>query len=135
MQKAFYTDLAEELIDNQEDSIGRCPRRSLDEDFLDSESPAFCRLTGRPRSGVGVHLTPTKRRRELSNGRLSSIRAQGRCRADGCNKKCTFVCSLCLDHNDDNFLRNVYLCHSSTNRSCFAEHLAMKHNGYENNSE
>ena len=63
VQKAFYTNLAEELIDNQEDSIGRRPRHSLNDDFVETESPAFCMLTGRPRSGVGVHLTPTKRRR------------------------------------------------------------------------
>jgi hypothetical protein len=52
-------------------------------------------ISGRGRSGVGEHLTPSKRFKRSNSGELLTHRMQGKCR--GCHPKCTNVCSMCLD--------------------------------------
>ena len=63
----LYLRLAEELIDNKYDSIQLCPRNSTAE-----RTPSLDAIgkDGRPRSGIRIHLTPTKWRRKGSNTAL-----------------------------------------------------------------
>ena len=69
----FYLRLAEELIDNKYDSIQLRPRNSTAE-----QTPSIDAIgkDGRPRSGIIIHITPTKRKRKGSNTALH----QGRCK-------------------------------------------------------
>jgi hypothetical protein len=52
--------LAEELVDNQYNSVGS---RKVGRDELDKDSPTISR-TGEPQFGLSTHLTPTKRKRK-----------------------------------------------------------------------
>ena len=63
----FYLRLAEELIDKKYDSIRLRPRNGTAE-----QTPSLDAIgkDGRPRSGIRIHLTPTKRRRKGSNTAL-----------------------------------------------------------------
>jgi hypothetical protein len=110
-QAEFYIALAEELIDNDYDGrIGR--RRKLaphDSGAMDE---------GVPRSGIGLHLTPTKRLRKGSNAKL-----QGKCRV--CGSKTSHVCSLCRQENP--IAKEPWVCHTKTGASYFAQHMASEH--------
>jgi hypothetical protein len=89
-QKDFYTYLADELVDNQYDTVGG--NRTLVRggcSFATEISPTLCRITGE------CHLSPTKKTRRDSKGNSTSIRLQGRCLV--CSRKSTHVCSLCND--------------------------------------
>ena len=99
LQSEFYVHLAEELIDNNIDSRLQCRRKS-GEDGSDSndESPVMTR-TGRVHAGVSCHLTPTKCRRCTGDGELTVQRLQGRCIE--CGKKTTYLCSACMDNDDE----------------------------------
>ena len=80
----FYEYLSEELIEDTLD-VRTGPRRG----FTGEEETA-----GRPGSGIGPHLTPTKRKRNNPDGTDSRYSLQGRCME--CRKHgTTSVCSEC----------------------------------------
>ena len=108
LQSEFYVRLAEELIDNNIDSRPQCQRNS-GEDGSDSndESPVMM-CTGRVRAGISCHLTPTKRRHHTGDGELTAQRLQGRCIE--CGKKRTYLCSACMDNEDES--KTPWLCHT-----------------------
>jgi hypothetical protein len=87
----FYEYLAEELIDNEFDPVTRRHRRwgasvaaSLDGVGRD----------GLPKSGVGLYLTTTKKKRK-KNGALTNQLAQNNCKI--CKAKTCYVCNDCLE--------------------------------------
>lgn len=102
-QKEFYTYLAEELIDNTYDSLIRSGRQTWPTN--QTPSPVLATATGRPRSGVYAHLTPTKLKRKGTNSLLQSI-------CHKCQMKTTYICS---QFNDDvNIEKDVWICHTKT---------------------
>ena len=122
-ENVFYEYLAEELIDNEYDSIAR-QRRSREAGV--AASPDAIGRDGLPKSGVGVYLTPTKKKRK-KNGDLTEHLAQNRCKI--CQAKTSHVCNGCLQLDPDPMnAKYVYICHSRTQRDCFAKHKAAEHN-------
>ena len=85
----FYMRLAEELIDNKYDSIRLRNRNTSQQEA----SPDAIGKDGLPRSGVRIHLTPTKRKRKNSKALH-----QERCKV--CKVKSSNECSVCVDRND-----------------------------------
>jgi hypothetical protein len=62
-QKAFYSFLAEELIDNKYDSVGPgSGRRNRTQDAQEARNRMMMSNNGLPTCGYGPHITPTKRR-------------------------------------------------------------------------
>ena len=114
-QAQFYELLAEELIDNNEDGV-RVQTRTRQ--VPTGRSPTGD--VGPARAGVGVHLTPTKRKRKKKDGGVTSYNLQGSCRI--CRHKTTHECSRCrdLDPNET----GEWYCHSATSRDCFDIHLS-----------
>ena len=112
LQSEFYVCLAEELIDNNIDSRPQCQRNS-GEDGSDSndESPVMTH-TGRVHAGVSCHLTPTKHCRRTRDGELTAQRLQGRCIE--CGKKTTYLCSACMDNDDES--KTPWLCHTENDQ-------------------
>ena len=112
-QREFYEDLAFSLIENRYDTIGLRKRTGTTNNFVV--------LPARRTSGVGVHLTPTKKRRKR-NGMVTKHARQNNCRV--CKtKKTTHVCSVCSELKGE----DVWICHTSAARDCFMEHLAHCH--------
>ena len=75
-------------------------------------SPDVIGHDGLPKSGVGVYLSPTKKKRK-KNGDLTNQLAQNNCKI--CKAKTSYVCNGCLELDPD--ARNaklVYICHSKT---------------------
>ena len=91
-QKIFHSYLAEELIDNRQDTNLRILRSPS------QNSTNLSTLFGSPtvRSGLGIHLTPTKRKRKCNGQEMRQL-FQGRGCIEGCGKKTTFQCSACVD--------------------------------------
>jgi hypothetical protein len=120
-QKDFYSYLAEELIDNTYDSVGRRNRENTPE-----RAPRLVTVNGLARCGVEAHLSPTKRRR-VEKGVTTKGLYQGKCRI--CKKKTVFVCSACKDANEDGILhgKEVWLCMNKQGETCFIDHLSAKH--------
>ena len=109
----FYVRLAEELIDNEYDSVAR--RRSTNA----AVSPEAMGRDGRPRAGTSAaHLTPTKKRKRDKPNQSQ----QSKCVI--CKKKTCDICSACFDADPT---KEVAVCHSKTGRPCFAQHLAKSH--------
>ena len=87
LQSEFYVRLAKELIDNNIDSRPQCQRNSGgDGSDSNDESPVMT-CTGRVRTGISCHLTPTKRHCHTADGELTTQRLQGHCIE--CGKKTT----------------------------------------------
>ena len=122
VENVFYEYLAEELIDNEFDSVTPHRRRRSRGDGSVSASPDAIGHDGSPKSGIGVYLTPTKKKRKKS-GDLTNQLAQNRCKM--CGAKTSYVCNGCLESGEDS--KSVFLCHSKTGRDCFAKHKAAKH--------
>jgi len=119
-QKDYYSLLAEELIDNTYDFRRASRRSGRDGENL---SPAVTEAAAQGRSGVDIHLTPTKRMRKDKNGTLTRYRRQGRCRV--CKMKTTSVCLVCEE--DPNLQNESWICHSKEGRGCFSTHLTDHH--------
>jgi hypothetical protein len=121
-QKDFYSYLAEELIDNNYDSVGRRSRESTPP----GRAARLVTVNGLARCGVEAHLSPTKRRR-IEKGVIKKGLYQGKCRI--CKKKTVFVCSACKDANEDGLFhgKEVWLCMNKQGETCFIEHLSDKH--------
>ena len=123
LQSEFYVHLAEELIDNNIDSRAQC-RRNSGEDGSDSNDESLVMMcTGRVRTGVICHLTPTKHRRRTADGELTVQRLQGR--GIECGKKTTYLCSACMDKDDES--KTPWLCHTEKRPACFANHYKHTH--------
>jgi hypothetical protein len=118
-QNSFYSSLAEELIDNNYDTVGRGSETR--------RSTRMMRANGRGRPKViQAHLTPTKRRR-IEKGVMVKGLYQGKCRV--CKKKTIFVCSACSGENDDSALhgKEMWLCMNKNGETCFIQHLSTAH--------
>lgn len=116
-QAEFYSTLAEQLIDNCFDHVGRRDRQ-----VLPSESATY--NNGAPTSGVGAHLTPTRRRKRRRNGEVTSATRQNKCRV--CRVALsTKICSLCKEEDPDG--REVHICDTRGGRLCFATHMSAVH--------
>ena len=117
--------LLEELIDNTHGQIfarNIRPFRGLQEDDFDSNG-GLLGCDGSVHSGLGIHLTPTKKNRKL-HGKITTYLKQGYCNV--CKRKTKYICSLC-DHVHDNDGNETFICHTSTGRDCFLKHIQMKH--------
>jgi hypothetical protein len=124
MENVFYAYLAEELIDNAYDSVARRRRsQGAGEQAIVASPRQAIGQDGLPKSGVGIYLTPTKKRRK-NNGVLVNQLAQNNCKI--CKAKTSYVCNGCLDSGPN--AKNVFICHSRTSRDCFAKHKTAEHN-------
>jgi hypothetical protein len=120
-QREFYELLAEEMIDNTHDLRGR---RHAPNSV--TGSPELITPDGHMRTGIGAHLTPTKRKRKTKDGKDTSYMQQGRCNV--CGMKTTMVCSECQDENMSNkSAPETWICKPTTSCTCFANHMADSH--------
>ena len=118
-QREFYEDLAEQLIDNSYNGLGRRNR--------DSATPSPARVpTNDHSSGVDAHLTPTKRKKRTRDGIETKYTMQGRCME--CNKPgTTQVCSECTENPSNTKIDN-FLCSTRKGKQCFRAHIQKYHN-------
>ena len=124
-QREFYLRLSEELINNTHGRIfahNIRPFMGLEEDDVEAHGGSIT-CDGLVRSGLGIHLTPRKKRRKV-HGKTTPYLKQGYCKV--CKRKTKYVCSLC-DHVHDNDGKETFICHTSTGRDCFLQHIRMKH--------
>jgi len=112
-QAAFYEDLASGLIDNTFDSTGARPRAATGDT---NPTPPLG-------YGVGVHLTPTTKRRHPSAGGAGVFLAQRRCCVCTTHTS-TLVCSECRQPDGG---REMFVCGAKTGRNCFASHVLSAH--------
>ena len=110
-QEDFYMTLAEELIDNDIDSIRLRRRRGGGED---GESSRVVGNDGRPKDSDGIHVTHIAKN---MSGKNKNHTIQLRCKI--CSKKTTNQCSQC----DPSFA----VCSSRTGRDCFRQHYEQTH--------
>jgi len=76
-----------------------------------------------PSYGVGTHLTPTLKRRKLTDSLESGFLAQRNCRV--CKtRRTTLVCSTFRECGGE----EVFLCAPREGRQCFLQHLRATHN-------
>jgi len=114
-QNEFYEDLAEQLIENTFETVGMRPRGDAGATAGEVEPVPL-------RYGVGIHLTPTRKRRTGSSTKDWEHRAQRTCRV--CDVPGTsWVCSGC---RDSEFV-DVFYCGPRTGRSCFDKHMREVH--------
>ena len=120
-QHEFYEDLAEQLIDNAYDGLGRRHRAS------DGGTPSPARApTNDHSSGVDAHLTPTKRKKRTRDGLETKYTMQGRCME--CNLPgTTQVCSECTE-SPANTKTDNFLCSTRKGKQCFRAHIQKYHN-------
>lgn len=111
-QRDFYNKLTEQLIDNNFDYVGCRERQDVG-----NESAAV--VDGNVRSGIDVHLTPTKKRRTCKGQRTQYL-LQGKCLV--CGTKTTKECSFCRDRH----VRS-WLCDTKKGKRCFPTHLKHSH--------
>jgi len=107
----FYSQLADGLIEN---TFGI--RTGNSQEVINREENTL-------RSGIGPHLTVGNRKRKRSNGSDTNSWYQGRCKVCRSGKKSKYVCSHCTLENNSEF----YVCHPSTHRNCFSDHLNSSH--------
>ena len=108
LQSELYVHLAEELIDNNIDSRPQRQRNSGEDGSDSNDEYTVMMCPGRVHAGVSCHLTPTKHRRHTADGELTVQRLQGRCIE--CGKKTTYLCSACMDKDDES--KTPWLCHT-----------------------
>ena len=110
-QNQFYEDLAAQLIDNTYESVGLRQRGVPGAVAGSDGAPVVC-------FGVGVHLTPTLKRRKGD----SDHRTQRDCRVRK-SRRTTLVCSSCRDGTGV----DLFFCGPKTGRGCFHVHLRQVH--------
>ena len=110
-EEDFYEALAGEMIDNNMDTYG-----TRNTSTANVQAPAtFVEADGHVASGIGIHLTPTKKRRK-QKGEVTKYLQQDWC--PECRKfKSTYVCSVC----------RKTVCHTKTGRLCFSQHVEKYH--------
>lgn len=112
-QGAFYSRLAEEMIDNNIDSRARRNRSSPasgDRQQQQIISPTL------------VKTNRVKKRTVEGEKVTTSHTQQGYCKV--CNKKVTTICSGCLESSG----KEYFFCNPvNTNRNCFAQHKLEEH--------
>jgi hypothetical protein len=115
-QGDFYEQLAKALNENKRDGS------SLRERWIHHEEGAVGGVSmDRPRRGISAHLTPTKRKRKGKVGEPLPYSLFNNCRE--CKRsKLRYICSVCND--TDGLICKVFLCHSSTGRSCLEQHVS-----------
>ena len=122
-QKEFYSKLLAEMIENNLDAAVRT-RNNVVANTPRNVIPGLIHQgTGRARSGLLIHITPTKLRRRNIDGTLSNKCHQGRCRE--CGLKTKWCCSACLDN--PNIVHQGWICHTETGRPCFPQHVTSTH--------
>ena len=126
-ESEFYTKLAEEMIDNSLDTTHTTRSRTSHLQFATGPPSTLDTLDGRVSSGIGVHLTPTKKRRCM-RGEKTNYLQQAWCSdcMDPKVYKTTYVCSECRDV--DGKIKNLAFCHPKTGRLCFRKHAEEEHN-------
>jgi len=113
----FYTNLAEEMIDNSLDVVATRTTRT---------PPALRRSRRNMEVIVSPHLTPCKERKRKKNGELTSYSHQGKCRE--CGMKTTYLCSVCDDKDPNRGRGKPWYCHSKNGgRDCFERHKRNDH--------
>ena len=115
-QREFYECLSEEFIENTFDRRTG-PRRGF---------PGEEEAAGRPESGIGPHLTLTKRKRKNPDGTDSRYSLQGRC-MDSRKHGTTSVCSECRRTSEDP-TKQFFVCNTRKVKSCYRDHLNKVHN-------
>ena len=123
LQSEFYVRLAEESIDNNIDNWLQRQRNSGEYGSDSNDESSVMTCTGRVHAGISCHLTPTKHRHCTRDGELTVQRLQGRCIE--CGKKTTFLCSACMDNDDES--KTPWLCHTEKRPACFANHYKHTH--------
>ena len=108
LQSEFHVHLAEELIDNNIDSRPQCRRNSGEDGSNNNDESPVMMHTGRVRTGISCHLTPTKCCRRTRDVELTAQRLQGHCIE--CGKKTTYLCPACMDNDDES--KTPWLCHT-----------------------
>ena len=128
-ESTFYTKLAEEMIENTLDEAHSTRSRTSNIGVLDGPPSCLDTIDGRVASGVGIHLTPTKKRR-MKEGKLTNYIQQdwcSDCAREDKRYKTTYVCSLCRD----NVIRKkIAFCHPKPERLCFRKHVENMHKNY-----
>ena len=103
-QNKFYCQLAEELIDNNQDKV----RTHSKSGGNSAQNPYLM-----PISSVPV-LRATKKQKILKNGKATTFCAQGRCRV--CIKgQPTTVCAAC----EDSLGKTLFFCDEHSGQNCF----------------
>jgi len=114
-QSEFYEDLAEQLIDKTFDAVGVRARE-------DPGGAASAEEERAPRFGMGIHVTPTLKRRHGVSSKEGDHRAQRACRV--CKRRGTSsLCSACRESPG----MELYICGPKTGRRCFDEHMKQVH--------
>jgi hypothetical protein len=124
-QREFYKLLTEEIMDNQHGQVHRHQSLELASSLVGS--PKLITAKGHMWSGISAHNIPTKRKRKTKEGANTRYMQQGHCQV--CGMKTTQVCSEeCQDANKDNIVvPEPWICKPTTFRTCFANHMAKKH--------
>ena len=114
-QQEFYCQLAEELIDNNQERIRTRNRKRTNGEFSSPQSQSS-RLSLLP------VLRATKKRKTGTGGKPTRFCAQGRCRV--CIKaRPTTVCSIC----EDELGKSLFFCDTRRGRNCFEIHVENCH--------
>jgi hypothetical protein len=122
LQSQFFSKLATELIDNTYDVPATRLAQMEDETFVEREA-LLDPETNTARSGISIHLTPTRVKKRKRDGTETNHSSQRRCFV--CKMKTKFQCSLCKDRNNK-ACKSIF-CHSDTGRACFMVHVEQNH--------
>jgi len=114
-QKQFYEDLAAQLIDNTFDTVGVRARAT-------SAAEPVGQVGAPIRYGVGIHLTPTRKRRNGASAGDGDQRAQRTCRV--CKRLNSSHVFSGFRVGDDG---DMFLCGPKRGRSCFDVYLRDVH--------
>ena len=121
-ESTLCTKLAEEMIKNTMDEAYVARSRASNLGVLDGPPSCLDTIYGRVSSGVGVHLTTTKKRR-MKKGKLANCMQQKWC-SDFVRKdkryKTTHVCSLCRENG---IVKKIPFCHPKHGRLCSRDHV------------
>ena len=122
-QQQFYSSLLVEMIENKLDDDVRETRNAATAQVPMPTIPGLVdRATGRVRSGIDLHLTPTRIRKRRSDGTYTNFAFQGRCQV--CHSRTTSCCSMCVA--DPDCPNDGWLCHTKS-KPCFLHHASIAH--------
>ena len=122
-KRGFYLALAEEMIDNMYDSPSSVTRHTAVVRDGDELPLLMIDIHGEERSGVDIHVTPTKDYRKNREGVDKTYLKQGHCLM--CKKKTIHVCSGCTDNVM--YTKDGWVCHTKTKRMFFPYHVNKDH--------